>query len=154
MTIREAVGLVLLAGLHHPADLCVLEMGEPIRILDLARLMITMSGLVPEQEVPIVFTGLRAGERLDEELMTVEEARASVLFRESIRAVATRSPTQQQMLDVAEIERRAIEGDREGVVAGLKALFPSYQPAESPAPAPAPARPAVDEPVSLRLTRN
>ena len=52
MTIREAVGLVLLAGLNHPADLCILEMGEPIRILDLARLMITMAGRVPDDGHP------------------------------------------------------------------------------------------------------
>jgi len=156
MTIREAVGLVLVAGLHHPADLCVLEMGEPIRILDLARLMITMSGLVPEQEVPIVFTGLRAGEKLDEELMTAEEARVSLRYREMIRAVSTPPPSAGVMAQVAEIERRAAEGDREGLLAALRNLFPSYQPAAEEPPlgtAPPALRPAEEPVAGLRLAR-
>ena len=72
MTIPEAVGLVLQAGLGGHGELCVLDMGEPIRIVDLARHMITMAGLVPDDDIPIVFTGLRPGEKLHEELMTEE----------------------------------------------------------------------------------
>ena len=70
MTIPEAVGLVLLAGLGGHGELLILEMGEPIRILDLARMMISLSGHVPDKDIPIVITGLRPGEKLDEELMT------------------------------------------------------------------------------------
>src|SRR5262249_2884898 len=87
MTIREAVGLVLLAGLGGYGVLCVLEMGEPIRILALARLMVAMAGLVPDQDIPIVFTGLRPGEKLDEDVMTEEEESASRSRGNRIRVV-------------------------------------------------------------------
>jgi FlaA1/EpsC-like NDP-sugar epimerase len=133
MTIREAVGLVLLAGLHHPADLCILEMGESIRILDLARLMITMAGRVPEREIPIVFTGLRPGEKLDEELMTAEEREASRPFREMIRGIPTTAPSAHLMTEIAAVEALAATGDRESLRAALTLLLPSYQP--SPAAA-------------------
>ena len=126
MTIREAVGLVLLAGLNHPADLCILEMGDPIRILDLARLMITMSGRVPDEDISIVYTGLRPGEKLDEELMTFDEAAASRPFRDAIRAILTPGPPVSVMDAISIIETQAEQGDREGVLIGLGALFPTY----------------------------
>ncbi|MEJ2189277.1 MAG: nucleoside-diphosphate sugar epimerase/dehydratase, partial [Acidobacteriota bacterium] len=73
MTVSEAVGLVLRAAYGDYGELCVLDMGEQIRIVDLARHMITMSGLVPDVDIPIVYTGLRPGEKLYEELLTEEE---------------------------------------------------------------------------------
>src|SRR6185369_9093000 len=73
MTIPEAVGLVLISGLGGYGDLCILDMGEPIRIADMARNLITMAGYVPDEEIPIVFSGLRPGEKLYEELLTDEE---------------------------------------------------------------------------------
>jgi FlaA1/EpsC-like NDP-sugar epimerase len=133
MTIREAVGLVLLAGLNQPADLCILEMGDPIRILDLARLMITMAGRVPESEIPIVFTGMRPGEKLFEELMTPEEAVTAERFREAIRAIRIPPPPPAVMEAIAAIERQAEQGDRAGVRAGLSRLFATYAaPAQEP----------------------
>jgi FlaA1/EpsC-like NDP-sugar epimerase len=134
MTIREAVGLVLLAGLNHPADLCILEMGDPIRILDLARLMITMSGRVPDDEVAIVFTGLRPGEKLFEELMTSDEAGASQPFRDAIRAILTPPPVSSVMEAISVIEKQADQGDRAGVLGGLGALFPTYAAARGQLP--------------------
>jgi FlaA1/EpsC-like NDP-sugar epimerase len=76
MTIGEAVGLVLKAAYGNHGPLCILEMGEQIRILDLARHMITLAGRVPEVEIPILISGLRPGEKLAEELMTEEEESA------------------------------------------------------------------------------
>jgi FlaA1/EpsC-like NDP-sugar epimerase len=134
MTIREAVGLVLLAGLNHPADLCILEMGDPIRILDLARLMITMSGRVPDEDISIVFTGLRPGEKLYEELMTSDEAAASRPFRDAIRAILSTPPPAPVMDAISSIEQQAEQGDRGGVLAALGALFPTYAAARGQQP--------------------
>lgn len=128
MTVREAVGLVILAGLGNYGDLCVLEMGEPIRILDLARLMVAMAGLVPDHDVPIVFTGLRPGEKLDEEIMTEEERLESRSFGHRIRVVTTPRPASELMQTIPELEAAATAGDREAVLSLLRRLVPEYGP--------------------------
>jgi len=74
MTIPEASQLVLQAGaIGEGGEIFVLDMGEPVRILDLAKETITLSGLKPFEDVDIVFTGLRPGEKLFEELQLTEE---------------------------------------------------------------------------------
>jgi O-antigen biosynthesis protein WbqV len=83
MTVREAVGLVLQASVIGTGDadlpggadggIFVLDMGEPVKIVDLARQMIRLAGLRPEQDVAIRFTGLRPGEKLYEELFHGKE---------------------------------------------------------------------------------
>jgi len=128
MTIPEAVGLVLLAGLSHYGELLILEMGEPIRILDLARMMIALSGRVPEKDVPIVFTGLRPGEKLDEELMTAEETIRSQEVRPKVRAVQSLPPPPDLMDQISRLEILAREGDREAVLAALRDVVPGYAP--------------------------
>jgi FlaA1/EpsC-like NDP-sugar epimerase len=70
MTIPEAVQLVLQASsMGVASDIFVLEMGQPVRIVDLARNLIRLSGLQPDQDIRIIYTGLRPGEKLFEELM-------------------------------------------------------------------------------------
>ena len=83
MTVREAVGLVLQASVLCSGDesrssseaggIFVLDMGDPVKIVDLARQMIRLAGLQPDRDVEIRFTGLRPGEKLHEELFHGEE---------------------------------------------------------------------------------
>jgi FlaA1/EpsC-like NDP-sugar epimerase len=75
MTIPEAAQLVLQAGAQgNGGEIFLLDMGEPVRIVDLAKDLIELSGLRPEVDIPIQFTGLRPGEKLFEELLLSDEA--------------------------------------------------------------------------------
>jgi FlaA1/EpsC-like NDP-sugar epimerase len=75
MTIPEACQLVLEAGfMGHGGEIFEFDMGKPVRIADLARNMIKLSGFVPDEDIKIVYTGLRPGDKLFEELLTNQEA--------------------------------------------------------------------------------
>ena len=129
MTIREAVGLVLHAGYGDYGEMCVLDMGEQIRIVDLARHMITMAGHVPDVDIAIEFTGLRPGEKLYEELLTEEEEQTQQVNR---KIFVARCPAPPEDLDsrVFELADAAAAEDGDRVRTVLRTLVRSY---ESPA---------------------
>jgi FlaA1/EpsC-like NDP-sugar epimerase len=134
MTISEAVGLVLKAAYSDYGELCVLDMGEQIRIIDLAKHMISMAGLVPDVDIPIVFMGLRPGEKLFEELLTEDEESASLV---TDKIFVTRSPAPPADLDQhLEALASAVRVEDRGRVLGLlHLLVPSYRrPSVSPQP--------------------
>ncbi len=128
MTIPEAVFLVLQASsLAAERDLFVLEMGQPIRILDLARNMITLSGLRPETDIPIVFTGLRPGEKLYEEVLTegenVEPTKVKKVFRITRPEVLPESFAEKLEALVA-----SAAGGESDLRARIADLVPDYRP--------------------------
>ena len=98
MTIPEAAALVIQAAALDDAggQVMVLDMGRPIRIVDLAHRFIKLQGLEPERDVPIVFTGVRPGEKLFEELAYDSEAMAPTRH-ESVHIHLTRPPGNEEM---------------------------------------------------------
>jgi FlaA1/EpsC-like NDP-sugar epimerase len=124
MTISEAVGLTLLAGLGGYGDLCVLDMGEPIRIADLARFMVALAGRAGD--IDVVYTGLRPGEKVSEELLTEDEERSQVV-RDRIRVTSSPPPPADLARRLSELRVLAQAGDRGGVLSLLRALVPTYE---------------------------
>jgi FlaA1/EpsC-like NDP-sugar epimerase len=126
MTTAEAVGLVLKAAHGRYGDLCVLNMGDPVRILDLARHMIALAGYVPEVDIPIVTTGLRPGEKLHEELTEPDE-RITLAANGHIRVVGGFRPPADLWPRIEQLERAAEREDETGVLERLHELVPAYQ---------------------------
>ena len=142
MSLLEATQLLLQAGLQgRGGEILVLDMGEPVRIVDLARDMIRLSGADPDQ-LAIVYTGLRPGEKLYEELLASEEATLPTPHPKLriARARAANIDAIGQMIAWCERDRVA---DTPEVRARLKAWIPEYQP-----PAGAPVKPIPVEAVS------
>ena len=94
MTIPEAVQLVIRAGDlgAGEGEVFVLEMGEPVRIVDLARNMIRLAGYEPEVDIAIEFTGTRPGEQLHEELLAPGEVAAPTAAARIVQAIRSREP--------------------------------------------------------------
>jgi FlaA1/EpsC-like NDP-sugar epimerase len=126
MTIPEAVSLVVQAGgIGGAGDVFVLDMGEPVKIVDLARNMIRLSGKQPDKEIEIEFIGTRPGETLYEKLWTDDES-VSATEHPKIRRLS-RHPIDATWLfeQLTELERLADEGDTLEVVAKLGSIVRS-----------------------------
>ncbi len=159
MTIPEAVSLVVQAGaIGGRGQVFVLDMGEPVKIIDLAQNMIRLSGKTPRlpgdeatsaRDVQIAYVGARAGEKIHEELSGDHESVGATAHPKILRL--SRLPVDSDWLDVqlAELERLADEGDTLEVVAKLGAIVQLTEPSAAPTP-PASAETQLDvEPTPL-----
>jgi len=129
MTTAEAVLLVLQAGaMGRGGEVFVLDMGEPIRILELAREAIRFQGFDPDRDIPIVFSGVRPGEKLFEELLTAEEGTDATEHQRVFVARMT-SPWQPAHLEevLEELRLAAVAEDRNAIVTSLGRLIPTYR---------------------------
>lgn len=127
MTIPEACELVLQAGtMGQGGEIYVFDMGEPVKIIDLARRMIRLSGMVPEVDIPITITGLRPGEKLYEELLS-DNAKTMPTHHEKIMISKDPGvPYERIDLLYQEIITAAGQEDRMEVVKVLKAMVPEF----------------------------
>jgi len=130
MTIREACLLVLQASaLGSGGEVFMLRMGEAVRILELARDLVALSGFDPDA-VPIEFTGLRPGEKLHEELYAETDASLPSPHPQIVVARLGTLPVHDVLAAVDELVMQARSGDEAGVRAGLATLLPDYRPTD------------------------
>lgn len=130
MTIPEAVSLVLQAGAYAKGgEIFVLDMGEPVKILDLAKNLIRLSGYIPGEDIKIEFTGLRPGEKLYEEMLMAEEG----LKQTKNKLIHIGEPIEFDEEEFFnELEELAVESkdelSNEEIKEWVKKLVPTYRP--------------------------
>lgn len=129
MTIPEAAQLILQAGaMGQRGEIFILDMGEPIKIVDLARDMITLAGFEPDREVKIAFTGLRRGEKLSEELLDENEEVKSTLH-EKINVISAEERDWHSLLRKMETLLNTLQnGFSEEILSGIREIIPEFQP--------------------------
>lgn len=127
MTIPEAVGLVLQAAtLGVGGEIFILDMGEPVKIVDLARQMIELSGYKPDVDIEIKFTGLRPGEKLFEELRHTDETHETTAHPRIFKLSANAAAQPPAWLD--NLRDAMAAGGSDDVKRAMKAVVPEYQP--------------------------
>lgn len=130
MSITEAVELVLQAGaMGEGGEVFVLDMGEPVKILNLARDIIRFYGLEPDRDIPIVYTGKRPGEKLFEELLTAEEGTAATKHEKIFIARSRDNPGPEYIKkaeNLINVARNSM--GNENIITLLKELVPTYRP--------------------------
>ncbi len=128
MTIPEAVQLVLHASvIGQGGEVFVLDMGEQIRVVDLARNMIVLAGLVPGKDIDIVFSGLRPGEKLYEELFEEREQVEPTAHPKIQRAIGTSVPMAELHDWLELLQVNLPNSDEEELLQDLKQFVPSFQ---------------------------
>jgi FlaA1/EpsC-like NDP-sugar epimerase len=128
MTIPEAVNLVLYsATMGQGGDTFILDMGKPVKIAQLARQMIRLSGLTPEVDVAIEYTGLRPGEKLYEELWTDQEKPDKTSHPGILIAPGEDALNDKMRLEVTKLLAAAEANDRKACWTSLLALVPTFQ---------------------------
>ncbi len=136
MTIPEAVSLVVQAGsIGGRGEIFVLDMGEPVRILDLARNMIQLSGLEPDRDVRIEFTGALPGEKLHEELWSADELVGATKHPKILRVTRPQIDAAWLAEELAELEHLVAEGETLELVSRLGGMVKAPRREASPATA-------------------
>ncbi len=132
MTIPEATQLVLQAGsMGQGGEVYLFDMGEPVKISTLAEEMIRLSGLIPYEDIDIVYVGLRPGEKLYEELLLADEGVLPTHHKKICIAQSTTPPHEQLVDQIVQLVNDAKALDFLGVGRGLKKLVPEYTPAQN-----------------------
>jgi FlaA1/EpsC-like NDP-sugar epimerase len=132
MTIPEASQLVMQAGaIGKGGEVFVLDMGEPVKILDLARELIRRNGLEPEKDIVIRFSGIRPGEKLYEELACDDE-QTRPTAHEMIRVWQLPRPSAEQVAEGLKRLSRAAEGTSEDAVNALRSCVPEFRHGDAP----------------------
>ena len=146
MTIPEAVTLVLEAmAIGRDGQVFVMDMGEPVRVVELAENLIRLSGLRPHEDVEIVFTGIRPGEKLFEEMLTARERENPTVNERLFMAQQERIEYDRLSDTIGRLDLAVRTPDPETVVQLMSVLVPSYTP--SPHLIGAPNGAASDDPV-------
>jgi FlaA1/EpsC-like NDP-sugar epimerase len=130
MTIPEACGLILQATrIAQGGEVYILDMGEPVRILDIAHSLIRLYGYEPGRDIEVKIIGLRPGEKLHETL--VDEAEEAEPVRQAkLMRVRSRCPERERCRDLlADLEHRLLERNEEEAMRVLRAFVPTFRPA-------------------------
>jgi FlaA1/EpsC-like NDP-sugar epimerase len=129
MTVHEAVGLVLQSATFGTGgEIFVLDMGKPVKIVDVARQLIELSGLEPEVDIEIKFTGLRPGEKLYEEINHNLENLAPTEHQKIFRFVAEPLPLEALRGKLRELQGNAAGMDGNQIKFEIQKLIPEYRP--------------------------
>ena len=127
MTIQEACGLTIEAGvMGEGGEIFIIDMGESIKILDLAKKMIMLSGLEIDRDIEIKFTGLRHGEKLYEELLNNKENTIPTHHPKILIAKVREYALEQVLKDIAELIDLANNNDETQVVKKMKQMVPEF----------------------------
>jgi len=129
MTIPEAAGLVLQASvLGNGGEIFVLDMGKPVKIVDLARQLVELSGLKVGEDIEIKFTGLKPGEKLFEELQHVDEQHIPTEHPRIMRFVPGNDAREGSARAIAEIEGKLYQVTNNQLKGLVKTIVPEYTP--------------------------
>jgi FlaA1/EpsC-like NDP-sugar epimerase len=127
MTIPEACQLVLQAAtIGQGGEIFVLDMGEPVKIQELAKQIIRLSGLIPEKDIPIIYTGLRPGEKLFEELFHPDEQLRTTTHPKIMLARSRHLDWIWLQAQMKRLERACTAGDSREIRRCLRSIVPEY----------------------------